>query len=459
MAKKILRGTDSLTLFKEGVKSTYPIADKNPISQSYAIEEGERITKPAFREDDEAFFFPWRHLSATIVGEHTWKATDFTKKNVLKNSTKLLNNVPAYLNHFMYVGNAIGTVINPRYSKAFTNQQGIEIPAGIDAEFAVLKNVKRNADIIEFLKSEYNPYRDASVKIYFKWEASHEFESEWEFWDLLGSVIIDDSGNESMVRRIATEIIEYGESSLVAAGADEFAVQHNDNGDIVGFNTVSRNDIIGSCSKYNDPLNQEYFDSKKFFIIDCVNDSKSLSLSQTENKKNSMNEILKFIGEKIGKGPSDLHLSDVEKYFSENKTKSDYDSVVDELGIKKNEVSDLKVKLDASESKVTKLNASIEENKAKVAYADSKRGELVAQAIRLATASAGGNLSDKVKAQIENDDADILEEKIIAFGGNVAGKFGSTCSDCGSNKIDFKSSQSKSDPDPDEVYNHYPTSL
>ena len=140
-------------------------------------------------EDGDIHSFLFRQLSATIVGGGSWKATDFSDEKMLKKGMRMLENKPIYLNHDMYVGNEVGYVGKPKWTAAYKNSQGKDIPAGIDASMNV--DGVLYPEIVRKLSGSVPLIKSSSVTVLFKWEASHEFASEWDFYSAIGSTAND----------------------------------------------------------------------------------------------------------------------------------------------------------------------------------------------------------------------------------------------------------------------------
>lgn len=173
-------------------------------------------------KDSEFVKVPFRLLSATIVGAGGWKATDFTDEKVLKKATKLLMDKPVYTDHDTYtVNNAIGKVFETSWQEGYTDTTGQEIPAGINGIVGV--DVKVAPKTARNLLS--GAINSNSVTVMFDWVPSHEFDNEWDFRDLLGSVI-----DGKMVTRKVTKIYDFFETSLVFLGADPFSKKLDDSG-------------------------------------------------------------------------------------------------------------------------------------------------------------------------------------------------------------------------------------
>ena len=467
--KKIFTGRNKAILFLDNELSR----DYN--GKLFYNEEGVAVppdeTKnddlPTFRDEGDYRFFMYRQISATIVGENSWKATDFSKGNVLKKSTQMLHKRPAYREHWAYVGNAIGQVLNPTWQNAYTNSAGQEIPAGIDAEFAMNKEMPSLQELIMHMSSAYNPYDAASVGVVFEWEASHKFESMWDFYDNIGTEIEDEDGKVTMVRRIATKILEYQESSLVSFGADFFARQKDGKNEV----KYSREDVMGGISlKQEDPFFKSEFDEKgKYYVFSsALNysklESKDKELNSDRDKKTTPMKTEKLIGFALtllgASSVEDLDEANIPQEVAEGVTyaklleeSNKVTSLEADVATSKTSLATLKSEKEALDTKVVTLTKSltteqqkneqltetIEANKAKVVYADKYREDLVEKAKALYTAKNEGDVSDVLLAEFETNDIPTLEEKVKLFGGDIG--FSGSCAKCGSKDFKFRSSR------------------
>ncbi len=147
----------------------------------------------------------YRALSKALI---PYRFIDFSKGNVLKRSTKMLRGRTIYPNHLHQVEAWLGTVINTEFDESTE-------PAGIDAEVKIY--AYKNLDITQGLLVDPPAINSVSVNVQFQWEKSHDLD-DYEFFSLLGTEV-----EGEVVRAIVTLIEDYGEISLVWAGADPTA--------------------------------------------------------------------------------------------------------------------------------------------------------------------------------------------------------------------------------------------
>lgn len=417
----------------------------------------QRLDIPIIPKEGDFMLFPFRQLSATIVGGGTWKATDFSKDGVLKRGTKLLNGVPAYLNHIQMVGKEIGTIGEAEWSGPYKNSKGDQVPGGIEAPFVIDSVLE--PDLCRKMSSPNSPITSCSVTVIFEWEASHEFEREGDFYWHLGEVIKDGDGNDEMVRRIVTKITAFEESSLVWMGADPFAKMLDDSGQVINI------DKAAAFAKYKlseDPERAKYDPERKFYVVDCLDSEKFLHLSKssakfiepkTENVINMNEELLLFLAAGFGVTVDDLKAGKVTKAQAEK-----FKIVGSEAFAKMKSAEDFQKEVDAKtalETKVTDLNNEIATLKADKTKLEGEKTTLSAtatigtsvltkareEAKRVYGIFSKGKpektITDEIEAEV---DFEKLEKKIEMWGGKAISEFGGSCAKCGSKEIKFRSS-------------------
>jgi len=230
---------------------------------------------------------PFRQLSSTIVAPNTWRATDFSKGNILRNSTQRLNNKPVYINHDTYTVNSwVGLVTEPKWSKA-SEQNGVKVPSGIDA--MILIDAKSNPKILRGVMS--GGIFSMSVTVVFDWKPSHQFDNERDFINSIGNKAEDGS----MFRRIVTTIHDYYESSLVWLGADPFAKLIGEDGNLVHVDHAQA--AQSSFEKETEKVKRGY-DVGKNYYVGCAIDRNILSLAKSNyicddfTDKHNVNQII-----------------------------------------------------------------------------------------------------------------------------------------------------------------------
>lgn len=193
----------------------------------------------------------FRLLSATVVGAGSWKATDFSNEKMLKASVSKLDRKPVYTDHNTSLDNWAGIVTAPKWDAGRT-EKGIKIPGGINA--TLLIDTKTRPEIARGVLLQ--AINSNSVTVAFDWEASHPYENEWDFMDMIGNIGKDGK----MVCRMVTNINDYHETSLVWLGADPFAKLIEDDGTLVN---VDKGNIY---SKEAEAVKTRYSSSRNFSL-------------------------------------------------------------------------------------------------------------------------------------------------------------------------------------------------
>jgi hypothetical protein len=403
--------------------------------------------------DDDFVEFPFRQLSATLVGGGSWKATDFSDEKVLKASMKLLEEKPVYLNHDLRVGNEIGVVGKAKWSTSYVNKKGVKIPAGIDAPMRI--DGVLYPQYVRKMSGKTPSVKSSSVTVNFEWEASHEFERPNDFYWHLGEMI-----DGTMVRRIVTKITDYYESSLVWLGADPFAGILDEDGE------VKYVDMDGVVSLQASQPIKELFDSQNKFVIDfCLGRKKSLSLGKSENNlnENEMNEVLEKLALSLGVKAEELTPEMIAQYSflkveeldklkldaEKGKDTTELDAITSQLDTANLSVDNLTKKVSTLESEVVTLKADKSNLETKVTsltakgeFADSIFEKRKSYAVELYRKSYGDKASDTIVEELKGETSlEKLEVKIEMFGGKAINTFGGKCKKCKSNEIEFRSSQ------------------
>ena len=452
-----IQGTNTVTLFNDFDETRKAITRK--LHEDHAGEEYEKqlLSKAAksFAIDDtvetepkieDYAYIQFRHLSKTIVGPNSYKASDFSQGNVLKNSTNMLNGVNAYTNHFAYVGNQIGKVLNPEWSNGYKNDKGEQVPPGINAPF-VIDKVLHPKLVRELNSLVGSPIDSASVTVLFEWEASHEFERDYDFYYHLGETI-----DGSMVRRIAKEIKEYEESSLVWSGADPYAKILHKPGSI-------ESEGFSRSNKFSKNPELALYDSgRRFYIFDSFDKSRVAKFNKQELSFNSIKkgdnqkqlnfskmeeQYLKLVADLLGKKVEDLSEEDLKSFnvvkaeeFQTMKTNSEsYEALKSEVDTLKSDKQKLTEEVTTLKKAKTDLESEAKVGKEMLEGARKK-------AVELYEKFAGDDVDDTIKEELEKADSiKALEAKAKLFGGKLYERFGAYCTSCKSNEhIELRSS-------------------
>lgn len=389
------------------------------------------VTPKQFNPNEEEFIEPmFRLLSACIVSKN-YNPTEFPEK-VLKDSMHLLVGQTVNCDHETDVANAIGSVKSVVWQNSYTID-GVEIPAGINGVLKI--DGVSNPRIARGINMDPPSIHSNSVTVQFEWKPSHQFEKEWEFYDKLGTYAEDGT----MVRRIATRIISYKETSLVSHGADPFA-------QLVVDNKILNPEYAGAVyySFSEAPINKEdiknklaYYDFKGNQEIDIMyNTINSYNKNKPQSKTNMDEKFLETIfGEGLlslaeGDKPSmELALSQIKGMVSE------ITQLKESLGNRDTEIANLK-------NEVSNHQNIIESNKEMVNIGTQHLKEVRDNAITSYKKLMGENIDDNILALIESDSTSV--QTLISlnkmYESQLEEKFPLHCSDCGSKNVSRASS-------------------
>jgi len=423
--------------------------DRKTSAQSFDI--------PLIPKKEDFYMFPFRHISATIVGGGSWKATDFSEGTVLKKSTSLLRDKPAYLNHIQMVGKEIGNVGETEWVPGYKNSNGDEVPGGIEAPFVI--DGILNPELVRRMSSPVSPITSASVTVLFDWEASHEFEFNGDFYWHLGEIIDDE-----MVRRIATKIIGYEESSLVWAGADPYAKMLSPNGELINIDHAS---MYAKNKFSDDPENRIYEPNRKYFVCDCFDDQKLLHLQNSalhfdkeQNDNLKMNkDLLELLASIFGTTAADIGTGKFSKADAEKVIASK--EAFTQMKTNAENFQKVTAEKEAADAKVVSLEAEIATIKAAKTTLEAEKTASAAlakvgtevleaskkEAKRLYGVFAGDKVDPTIEAEIDAATSlEAVNAKLKLFGGKAVTEFGGHCAKCGSTDISFRSSKQTDDP-------------
>ena len=419
-------------------------------------------------EDFMPFYF--RHLSATIVGAYSWKATEFTEAS-LKAAAAKLQYKPAYVNHELEVGNIIGANGEIKFVGSKKAQDGTIIPGGLEGPIWI--DAKLHTDLCRKLTAYPVPHiQSVSVTVSYNWEPSHEFTNrdgqmdEWEFEMNIGKMV-----DGTMVRRIVTEIIDFTETSLVYLGADPYAKILDSKGNPINIEKAS---IVGTKQFDKDPMNELYKSSGMFFVEeDSLGKEKVLHLiksvrenfSKTGNfeppktNKKDMEKIVEALAKKLGKDVADMTPEIVNQYSFVTTTElEDYKKAKTDLGLAKDAKTKVDQELVTANATIEKYSEickveELEEVSKEVALKDvrnsAKFGASILKAkreecVRLYKLKVGEK--DAVEAVVDTinkADEAALSGLLKQYGGELIETFGGSCKSCGSKEIQFRSSQAE----------------
>lgn len=415
----------------------------------------------SFDPNEDEFIQPiFRMLSNCVVAK-PYSPTEFPA-DVLKAGMNMLVGQTVNCDHSTDIGNAIGSVVEVYWQEAYQDGDTF-IPAGINAKLKI--DAKANPRIARGINMDPPSIHSNSVTIMFEWKPSHEFENKWEFWEKLGTY--DKDGQ--LIRRIATRIIAFKETSLVSHGADPYAQLIKD-GKLVNpgyadsiYNSFSEAAQRDAVKSKIDHSRASYIDYKGFSetvinhntsenIIEGVNlGDSSTSPENLNNHNNSMPELTQFLEQLFGEGMLSLAegatattehaLAEISRILSENaslmEAKTSSESQVTSL---QEEVTKLKNDLKANE-KFAEIGTNYFKEVKESTLASYKK--LVGE----------GKEDTNILTLIESvDSVSTLVSLKSSYDAQLEEKFPLHCADCGSHNVNrgaSVSSQENSDKDTD----------
>lgn len=400
-----------------------------------------------FNPEEDEFIEPIFRLLSNCIVSKNYNPTEFPA-DVLKASMPLLVGQTVNCDHETNIGNAIGSVVDVFWQEAYKTADGQEIPAGINGKLKI--DAKANPRIARGINMDPPSIHSNSVTVQFEWKPSHDFENPWEFWDRLGTY--DENGQ--MIRRIATRIISYKETSLVSHGADPFAQLLDNKGKIINpgyassvynsFSEVIKEKVSSSCSS---AFSTDYKALGEVAVMHNtsinINEGEQPSPVGKNQNKNIMNkELQEFLEKLFGEGMLSLaegSSASVELVLTEvKKLVQDKKDLSTQLTEAQNNASTL-------QEKVTNL-----ENEAKENTSFIEMGKNHLKEVREATLASYKKISGEEKIDIhivnliENTASlDLLVSLKSTYDAQLEEKFPLHCADCGSHNINRASSVSQ----------------
>lgn len=482
--------THSLTFISQGglLRSRFTDEEKQKLWKEYGFEKGmsfswdnedyrQNQVNPdlglAIPQEEDFLPYPFRHISATIVGGGTWKATDFPEK-VLKKSTPMLAFKPSYVNHNLETGNIVGVVGQTKWSPGFTMPDGTKVPPGIDAPIWV--DGKLHTDLCRKLSAFPVPHiQSVSVTVVFEWEPSHVFENRegeedlWLFEMRIGQMV-----DGEMVRRVATKIVEYYETSFVWLGADPFAKILDANGKPLN---IEKSAIVGMEKFDQDPLQQLYKDTGRYFVEEsCISNNNKLDLvkrilqkdsnsgkqnntSKTSNSKTPGNnnnnnvqhnnknmDLVNYLAQRLNKKPEEI-TEDFLKGMAIVPTSEHTSLTALKDKVESTENFDKIVgERDSYKSDLEAEQAQTESNKPLVEFANStlesaKENALKFYRLQLKGADEDPKAVELIERAANEKDFETLETLTKQYGGATVNELEATCTSCGSTEVTFRTTE------------------
>lgn len=398
-----------------------------------------------FNPKEDEFIEPmFRLLSACIVSKN-YNPTEFPE-DVLKASLPLLVGQTVNCDHETDVANAIGVVKEVVWQKAYS-LNGVQIPAGINGILKI--DGISNPRIVRGIYMDPPSIHSNSVTVQFEWKPSHTFEKAWEFYDKLGTIAEDGQ----MVRRIATRIISYKETSLVSHGADPFAQLLKNN----KINNPQYANAVYYSFSDSEPIAEKdlskhlsFFDFKGGSEVSIMHNTSKPDYEGNiinQNKSNNMNELEKFLEKLFGEGmlslsegqtiTSELAFSTVQELVQNNKT----------LTEEKNSLSE---QLTKSNDELASLKAEQEKNAKMITIGTNHLSEVRQNAIASYKKLFGEDKVDQNIISLLESETTNLETLIslkATYESQLEEKFPLHCSKCGSHDVTRASSAPENEND------------
>jgi hypothetical protein len=438
------------------VRENYAAGWKFPDTTGMVIPAGLELKEENF------LLVPFRLLTATMVGAYSYKAAYFPAK-VLRKAVPMLLGKGVFTNHDMDPNMWSGFVVKTSWEpEKIVN--GETIPAGINGVLAIDTTIPRNKELAMGIVA--GAVYSNSVSIEFMWEPSHKFANDNEFFWNLGYEAED--GN--MIHRIATEVVNMHETSLVPLGADPYAKRLDSEGNAINVDKGSVYTQQNASASFMAEFNRAT--TEKSYVITSILDKNILSLTGKQATKPLFQMNEKTIKALIALfGLTDPNLL-TEEHIGKFAVipKGDYanfssikGAALAELKKTNPAIADLDVSefmkthtfvasaelanLQADRQRVTELTAQVSTLSAeKVALeVDAKHGkdhleqqrELVKKFYRL---EKGDKADETVVGLFDKASREELAALVKAQGLTIAGEFSYHCADCGSGKFDFRSS-------------------
>lgn len=447
-------------------------------------------------ESEEFVYIPFRHISSGIVGQGSRKSTEFPP-DVLKASLPLFKNLNVYINHWQYVEGEVGSVLPAQWTESYTLPNGQRVPSGIEAVIEIDK--PSYPKLARKLTKWSVPLHSVSVGVSFKYKKSHEEMTDEEFSRNRGQMVGD---NE--VRLIVTEITKYWETSLVYEGADSHAKRIGADGKIAVYALEKENGeneevelVFSSFELPTEPKQPNLFENMKHNTTQAAAKALETETLETAAKVDTkveepITELNAEQGEALEgfifsfkeEGKEDfreqlsaaiaergLSVVDTEVYnttvteletvkaqFSQQATEittlqASVSKVTEQFAAQKVLTNEAQNQLVAQQENRQNLEAELETLKAereaeKVIYSlgVENLNALRATAKKEYEIFAREDADQDVIASIEAEtSAKNLETLIKKYSGKGVEKFGSRCADCGSDKVEFRSSVAQPD--------------
>lgn len=376
------------------------------------------VTPEDLMPKEEDYVYPlYRMLSEVTVRPSN---PIFFPKSVLKASMNKLVSQTVYPDHQAITGNGLGVVMEVYYQEAYNIEGYGVVPAGINGVLRI--DGKSHPTIARGTMENPPTNHSTSVTVAFKWEKSHPEMDDDTFWVKMGSR--DSKGK--LIQRIASEIINYQELSLVPHGADPFAKRLDSSGKLLSPGLAFQREQLSLS-----PGETE----KDKFISFSYKDIDSLVLQPTIpllNNKNTSNMYEEERGDTLINVL--MALPNSTEIFGENitrdtilawvlKTPKEVERLTEEVTNLTTQVETLKLDNQKKTEELAKVGDFKKSHEALVA---SERVE----AIRVVTLATGTPNTSLVEV-INNGSYEVVHGLVVDFTKLVDEKYPMKCKSCG----------------------------
>ena len=388
------------------------------------------VTAEDLNPQDADFINPtFRMLSETVV-HRNWNPIDFSKKGVLKKAMKMLVGQTVNIDHETALGNAIGSVVSVSWNESYKTDDGVTIPAGINAELKI--DGKSNPRIARGILMDPPSIHSNSVTVAFSWEMSHPSMDQGDFWSKLGTF---DSEGE-LIRRVVTEIHSFHETSLVAHGADPYAQIVGSNGEIN--NPIYANGQASLSADQKKEAKAFHFDFKDQTSLTA---NRKPTEEETLNNKNiKMKELLEKLSKVVNFAPTEG-----EEITEANLTAHlvNLASATDTANTEKDTALAEKVTAETAltekETEITGLTTKVTELETFKEVGETALNNQRAEAVRLYNLATGEDADEAILAVINKSDFGTASSFIKQYEKQVDESFTATCKDCNSTNVSMAS--------------------
>lgn len=410
------------------------------------------VTASDLNPSDEEFVEPIFRMLSNVTVNHLHNPIYFPSEVLKKSMYKLIGQT-VNIDHEMAVGNAIGSIKSVEWQNSYTTKDGIKVPAGINATLKI--DGKSNPRIARGIMMEPPSIHANSVTVSFSYKKSHPEMTDEEFWSKVGT--FDDKG--VLIQRVVTDIISYHETSLVGHGADPFAQKIGKDGKIVNPTYAKSRYPLSDTTLNGSELGFTYYDWKQFTgekfgvleqseELDTNNNQTQLDMKKTllllesifgleantlteenyEENLKALNTELGSLRAKAAEPPAPVKVLDLEG-----------------LQAIETEITTLRSFRDSVPTDMPQKIALAEVGNAAITHLKEDTKRLYKLSIE------AGKEDAAILAVIEGSDYNTLKALHKQYDELTDGKFGFTCTKCGSHDV-TRASASPVD-EPDEITN------